>query len=389
MKTKILILTSYFCGGIDLINYFIKSILKKKDIELIICIPKKNFISETKKITFPIFQVLKSLINLDFKRGFYWKFHKGANQVEKFVWENLKDTNYKISYVDFINEKKIINTIKPDVVFPVLEPFDINTNIGYIFDFQHEYYPKNFSKKHVVLRRREIDKLSKLNYFIVNSHETKKDLLKFHPKFKRKRKKVKVVPFSPFIQKKYLLGNTVISKVYNFKKKFFIVCNQFWMHKNHLHVLNLFEKYIENKGENNLIFTGDLNYERYKGYLNKLFKKLEDINLKNRVFFTGDIKKEEQIYLLKKSSALIQPSLFEGGPGAGGVTEATTFGVPIIANNISINKEIKYSNLKFYRNDKEFIKLLFKFEKKKKKIFHTKKIVSKLSKDLKKLFFFL
>ena len=52
------------------------------------------------------------------------------------------------------------------------------------------------------------------------------------------------------------------------------------MHKNHLHVLNLFEKYIENKGENNLIFTGDLNYERYKGYLNKLFKKLEDINLK-------------------------------------------------------------------------------------------------------------
>ena len=356
MKTKILILTSYFCGwngGIDLINYFIKSISKKKDIELIICIPKKNFISETKKITFPIFQVLKSLINLDFKRGFYWKFHKGANQVEKFVWENLKDTNYKISYVDFINEKKIINTIKPDVVFPVLEPFDINTNIGYIFDFQHEYYPKNFSKKHVVLRRREIDKLSKLNYFIVNSHETKKDLLKFHPKFKRKRKKVKVVPFSPFIQKKYLLGNTVISKVYNFKKKFFIICNQFWMHKNHLHVLNLFEKYIENKGENNLIFT-------------------------------GDIKKEEQIYLLKKSSALIQPSLFEGGPGAGGVTEATTFGVPIIANNISINKEIKYSNLKFYRNDKEFIKLLFKFEKKKNKIFHTKKIVSKLSKDLKK-----
>ena len=76
--------------------------------------------------------------------------------------------------------------------------------------------------------------------------------------------------------------------------------------------------------------------------------------------------------------------MFEGGPGAGGVTEATTFGVPIIANNISINKEIKYSNLKFYRNDKEFIKLLFKFEKKKNKIFHTKKIVSKLSKDLKK-----
>ena len=201
----------------------------------------------------------------------------------------------------------------------------------------------------------------------------KKIYLNFIPSLKEKEKKVKVVPFSPFIQKKYLLGNTVISKVYNFKKKFFIVCNQFWMHKNHLHVLNLFEKYIENKGENNLIFTGDLNYERYKGYLNKLFKKLEDINLKNRVFFTGDIKKEEQIYLLKKSSALIQPSLFEGGPGAGELLRQRLFGVPIIANNISINKEIKYSNLKFYRNDKEFIKLLFKFEKKKKQNISYKK----------------
>ena len=46
-----------------------------------------------------------------------------------------------------ISLMKKSNTIKPDVVFPVLEPFDINTNIGYIFDFQHEILSKKLLKK--------------------------------------------------------------------------------------------------------------------------------------------------------------------------------------------------------------------------------------------------
>tara|TARA_B100000963_G_scaffold233086_1_gene203570 strand:- start:2324 stop:3529 length:1206 start_codon:yes stop_codon:yes gene_type:complete len=385
VKTKIVILTSYFCGwngGIDLINFFIKSISKNKEYDLIICIPKNNFKSEVKKTFFPILQIFKSILSLDFKRDFYWKFHKGADQVEKFLLKNLKDKTYKIKYIDFTDEIDFIEQVKPEIVFPILKCHDINTNVGYIFDFQHEYYPKNFSKKHVLLRRKEVSELSKLKYFIVNSKQTKRDLLKFHSEFKRK--KIRVVPFTPFMQKKYFLGDFNTSKIYSSKTGFFIICNQFWKHKNHLHIIKLFKKYFKNGGKNNLILTGDITYERFKDYIAELFYELEDENLKDRIFLTGNIKKQAQICLIKKSSALIQPSLFEGGPGAGGVAEASILGVPIIANNIPINKEIKYKKLRFYKNDKQFIHFLFQYEKHKNKVFKKNYAVTRLNSNLEK-----
>jgi glycosyltransferase involved in cell wall biosynthesis len=51
---------------------------------------------------------------------------------------------------------------------------------------------------------------------------------------------------------------------------------------------------------------------------------------------------------MKKSRAVIQPSLFEGGPGGGCVFDAAALGVPVILSDIDINREVEIDNVFFF-----------------------------------------
>jgi glycosyltransferase involved in cell wall biosynthesis len=386
VKKKIVILTSFFCGwngGVDLICYFLKAInFNSKKYSIYIFIPKKNFLSNLKRYLFPLFQFFIFLKNRKIKTIYEWKYKKGSDSVEKYILENLNNKNINIKYVDFINEKKLIKKIDPDIIFPVLNSdYDKTKAIGYIFDFQHEYFKKNFSKKIISQRRSEINNLSKLDLFFVNSKNTKNDLVKFHKNFRNKT--VKVIPFTPNIQKKFLFQNLDYKKYYKSNTKYFIICNQFWKHKNHYLALKVFEEYIKKNGKYNLILTGDLNYVKDLDYIKIIKSYLSCAVFQNRVFYTGNIKKEFQIELLKNSEALIQPSLFEGGPGAGSINEAISLDLPIIASNIKINKEIIYKKIYYFDSDKELLKKLFFFEKIKKNKLNKKKQLKLINRCIK------
>ena len=273
MKKKIVILASYFCGwngGVDLISYFLKAISYKKNAyHVYIFIPNNNLISFLKKTIFPVYQFLRFFVLRKKINSYNWKYKKGSDLIEQFVLDNVKSKNVNIIYTDFFNEKKSILKIDPDIIFPVLSNnYDKTKAIGYIFDLQHEYFPEFFSKEIIDQRRRELDNLSNLDFFIVNSKKTKKDLIKFHKTFKKKN--ILSVPFTPNIQKKFLLQKVNISNYYNSNNKYFIICNQFWRHKNHLLVLKVFEKYIERGGVNNLILTGDIDYVKDHNYIKKI-----------------------------------------------------------------------------------------------------------------------
>ena len=85
-----------------------------------------------------------------------------------------------------------------------------------------------------------------------------------------------------------------------------------------------------------------------------------------------------------KSKALIQPTLFEGGPGGGSVYDAISLDVPIILSNIEVNQEVKYNKTLFFNpyDYKELYKNLVYVEKKifknqQKKIFKRKALLIK------------
>ena len=52
---------------------------------------------------------------------------------------------------------------------------------------------------------------------------------------------------------------------------------------------------------------------------------------------------------MKESLGVLQPTLFEGGPGGGAVHDAISLGVPSIVSDIPVNKEIKAENVYFFK----------------------------------------
>ncbi len=386
MKKKVVILTSYFCGwngGIDLICYFLKAInYKKNNFIFYIFIPKRNLKSNFKKFFFPFLQVIKYISSLNNNLNFEWKYKKGSNAIEKYVINNINMKNIKIIYTDFLDEKKNIKKIKPDIIFPVLnDDYESNKGIGYIFDLQHEYLPDNFSKLIINHRRRQIENLSKLNFFLVNSKKTKNDIIKFHKTYQKK--KIMIVPFTPNIQKKFLIQNIDISNFYNSSKNYFITCNGLWKHKNHIMLLDAFKQYLKKNGKYNLILTGDSNNVKDRSYIKKIRLRLKDSIFKDRVFYLGNINKKYQVQLLKNSIALIQPSLFEGGPGAGAVNEAIAIDLPVIVSDIEIHKEIKHNKIFYFNTKNQLIKKLFYLESKKLKKLKIEKQILKMDKNFK------
>ena len=103
-------------------------------------------------------------------------------------------------------------------------------------------------------------------------------------------------------------------------------------------------------------------------------------NLANNL---GNINKKYQVQLLKNSIALIQPSLFEGGPGAGAVNEAIAIDLPVIVSDIEIHKEIKHNKIFYFNTKNQLIKKLFYLESKKLKKLKIEKKILKINKNFK------
>lgn len=79
------------------------------------------------------------------------------------------------------------------------------------------------------------------------------------------------------------------------------------------------------------------------------------IHLTLKLFDNFYIAKLDQIALLKKSIAVIQPTLFEGGPGGGASYDAISLGKPLIVSDIKVNQEIEQSERVFFSRQKMLI----------------------------------
>jgi glycosyltransferase involved in cell wall biosynthesis len=84
----------------------------------------------------------------------------------------------------------------------------------------------------------------------------------------------------------------------------------------------------------------------YIDWIRSLVDKLE---ISSNITFLDYIPKSHQIEIMKWSEAVIQPTLFEGGPGGGSVYDAISIGSRAIVTELPVNKEIRRSgNQVFY-----------------------------------------
>ena len=141
-----------------------------------------------------------------------------------------------------------------------------------------------------------------------------------------------------------------VRKALALQDRYFMVCNQFWLHKDHATALRGFAHYVERSGDADrlLVCTGEVHDPRQPGYAAKLRGICEELGISHRVCFLGRLPKSEQIALLRDADALIQPTLFEGGPGGGASYDAIAVGTPVIASDIPVNREMDCGDLRFF-----------------------------------------
>lgn len=237
-----------------------------------------------------------------------------------------------------------------DIILPLMTPPppEFRTPwIGYIFDFQHEYLPHFFSSQDIQSRRVAFEDLaSSANDILVNSRAVKEDAERF---LKRCKSTIHQLPFYACPNESWFRDTAPSRFKYRLTDPYFIVCNQFWKHKDHECLFRAFKLFTQDFPCVRLACTGIMEDTRDPSYIQNLRRLIDQLSLTDRIVFLGHIPKLEQIDLMRSAVANVQPTLFEGGPGGGSTFDAIAVGQRSILSDIPINKELEGSLCYYFK----------------------------------------
>ena len=376
-------------GGIDFIRLILNSLssLEKgteNKINVFVFVPKQP----ENKIRFK--NNLKRFINLFRNKKYQFQRIISNESIEKSflgIGDNFKIIFYNEGETSLIKE---VLKLKIDIIIPTfssLSPSFPIPWVGYLYDFQHKYYPNFFSNEDIILRDSQFSNmLNKADSIIVNSDSVKNDVNKFYGK--EASDKVFALPFCPILNLDFFKSNVDL-KNYNLPEKYFMISNQFWKHKDHVTAFKAFRLFLDNFDNKDifLVCTGQTQDARFPDYFETLQRLIIELNLSDNVLILGYIPKIDQLQILKSCIAIIQPTLFEGGPGGGAVFESVAYGVSSIVSDIAVNKEIEDETVTFFNTGSEIDlakKMLDIFQKGKQE-YSTDELVFKNNKALLKM----
>jgi glycosyltransferase involved in cell wall biosynthesis len=209
---------------------------------------------------------------------------------------------------------------------------------GWLPDFQHRHLPQYFDPN--VLTRREAGLTTFFNdarTIVFSSHNAASDYKRFYPAATAR---AEVVHFHTFPPDTWYEGDPLqVQGKFHLPNKFVLVSNQLWQHKNHL---ELFEALalLSSAGSHDLphvVCTGYPADERNPDYINRCLRAVHELGLAQHVSILGLIERADQIQLLRRCVAVVQPSLFEGWSTI--VEDARVFGKRILMSDIAVHKE--------------------------------------------------
>lgn len=223
-----------------------------------------------------------------------------------------------------------------DCVFP-FNNFPIKTSgkvklISWIPDFQHKVLKKNFSITNWILRDIKFKLISiKTDKLILSSQSALKDYKLFYSK---RCFNIGILPFTSVINEDYI--NHEILNRFNLKpKKYFIISNQFHIHKNFEFAIKSFVNFIKKNSDIKLVITGSASLSN--NYYSEIKELVKNSGYESNIIFTGFITRNNVISLMYNSIALIQPSKFEGWNTA--IEDCKTLDIPVIASSIPVHIE--------------------------------------------------
>lgn len=216
--------------------------------------------------------------------------------------------------------------------------------IYWIPDFQECYYPEFFSEGQLEQRKKRVQEVVDSKHpLVLSSNSCKNDFLKFYDK---QYSNIFIVPFVSAIDKEVeqarKLDISAILEKHDLKnKKYVMISNQFWQHKNHLTV---FKAIAEAKEQGILqdiifVFTGTMQDSRNNSYIDLLKKAIDESQINDKIRVLGFISRTEQLAMMMQAQLVIQPSLFEGWGTV--VEDCKVLDKTIVLSDLPVHREQK------------------------------------------------
>lgn len=214
------------------------------------------------------------------------------------------------------------------------KPVPGTPQIAWIPDFQHVHLPQMFSSDEVRRRTERVARIaSSKGTLVLSSESAKQDFLRIHP---ARSVDVRVWRFCSTITEPDL-REWHPQRALELPTFYLYVANQFWAHKGHL---TLFEALCLLRKDNitpAVVCTGLMNDPRNPKYAQKVRDFLREKDLTRQVTLLGVIDRDQQIQVLRRAAAVIQPSMFEGWSTV--VEDARAVGRPVLLSDIPVHRE--------------------------------------------------
>lgn len=224
-----------------------------------------------------------------------------------------------------------------DVLFPSVPA--ANSGVPLVFwmpDFQPWRMPELFSGE---LRKWYETYYStngaEAKHIVVSSHDGLRDLQTHFPQFQEK---ARVLHFCSIPTEEWWQRDpSAVAREYALPEAFFLLPNQFSHHKNHLIAFDAV-RILRARGVAVVVAcTGSTYGFRGDDYLAAVRKFLDDHALGDAIRILDLIPRADQVALMRRSIAILQPSRFEGWSTV--VEDAKTLGKAIVVSDIGVHRE--------------------------------------------------
>ena len=239
-----------------------------------------------------------------------------------------------------------------DVIFPVTHSLgkDSPVNwIGWIPDFQHRHLPDFFCEKDRSNRDEKYQTLiHEAPHLVASSEDAKSDLLKFYA---ADANRISAYRFRTYAEPAWFSDNPIkVVDDLGLPEKFLMFPSQFWKHKNHELLLKSVAQFKSAVNEDIcLVLTGkDIDY-RNPGHPDHLKQLIVRMGLESNVRYLGLLPRNQQIQLMRRACAIVQPSLFEGWSML--VEDCRALGKTVLLSDLPVHREQAYPSAHFFTPD--------------------------------------
>lgn len=234
-----------------------------------------------------------------------------------------------------------------DVYFPaIFASFPGRRAISWIPDFQHCQWPEFFPAAERQARDADtLAVLSQASMLVFSSQSVQADFYRF---FSEQSIPTAVLPFYSYPEEAWYIGNPLeTAEKYGLPEKFFLCCNQFWLHKNHKILGDALVWAKEHRGLRvGLVCTGSVSDYRTPVYGEQLTEYWRSLGVADQIHVLGMISRSDQLQLIRRSLAVVQPSLAEGWSTV--VEDARAFGKKLLLSDIPVHQEQRPQGAEFF-----------------------------------------